>query len=92
MQIFKAVYDYGKGYNTGETFHCNSFTNNYTGSCVSLWYKYKLLDLDKVQYSMKFNASNKLSLHYFSGIWSLKPSEPAALKLKVHALYEILPG
>lgn len=64
MQIFKAVYDYGKGYNIGETFHSNSFTNSYAGSCVSLWYK--LLDLDKVQHSIKFNASNKLSLHYFS--------------------------
>lgn len=61
MQIFKTVYDYGKGYNTGETSHSNSFTNSYTGSCVSLWYK--LLDLDKVQHSIKFNASSKLLLH-----------------------------
>jgi len=68
MQIFKAVYDYGMGYNIEETFHGNRFTNSYSSSCVSLWYKYKLLDLDKVQYSIKFNTSNKVLLHYFSGI------------------------
>lgn len=52
MQIFIAVYDYGKGYNIRKIFHSNSFTNSYTGSRVILWYKYKLLDLDKVQHGI----------------------------------------
>lgn len=52
MQIFIAAYDYAKGYNTRKIFHSNRFTNSYTGSCVSLWYKYKLLVSDKVQHSI----------------------------------------
>lgn len=43
-----------------------------------------------MQYTVKFNVSNKLSLHYFCEIQSLKSSEPVTLKHEFHAINTIL--